>query len=118
MATPPDHKTYIAEAPEPLRPILEQLHTQLAKTLPDAEERIAYNMPGFAIGTSIIAGYAAFSKQCGLYVSHGAIAAHLDDIKAEGLKATKMGVTFSHKKPISDALIEKLALACRKDMGL
>lgn len=60
-----DHDAYIAEAPEALRPLLAQLRAQLARTLPDAEEVIAYKMPGFRIGKSIIAGYAAFSKQCG-----------------------------------------------------
>lgn len=118
MTTPINRDAYIAAAPEPLRPLLVQLRAQLAKTLPDAEEVIAYNMPGFGFGKLIIAGYAAFSKQCGLYVSHGAIADHVDDIAAEGLKATKMGVTFSTSKPISDALVKKLVIAARKDLGL
>ncbi len=113
-----DHDAYIAAAPEPLRPLLVQLRAQLAQTLPDAEEIIAYDMPGFGFGKSIIAGYAAFSKQCGLYLSNGAISAHADDIAAEGLKATKTGVTFSPRKPISDALIAKLALTSRKDLGV
>jgi len=113
-----DHDAYIAAAPEKFKPLLIQLRQQLAKTLPDAEEIIAYDMPGFGFGKSIIAGYAAFSKQCGLYVSNGAIAVHADDIAAAGLKATKTGVTFSPRKPISDELIAKLALASRKDLDL
>ena len=118
MTTIADHDAYIASAPETLRPLLAQLRVQLARTLPDAEEIIAYNMPGFRIGKSIIAGYAAFSKQCGLYVSPGAITAHADDIAKIGLKATKTGVTFSPSKPIPDELVENLALASRKDQGL
>ena len=118
MTTPIDHDAYIAASAEPLRPLLVQVRAQLAKTLPDAEETIAYDMPGFGFGKSIIAGYAAFSKQCGLYVSNGAIAAHARDITAEGLKATKTGVTFSPSKPISNELIAKLALASRKESGL
>ncbi|NNC71631.1 MAG: DUF1801 domain-containing protein [Sphingomonadaceae bacterium] len=113
-----DHDAYIAEAPEPLRPTLVQLRAQLARTLPDADEIIAYKMPGFGIEKSIIAGYAAFSKQCGLYVSPGAITAHADDIAAAGLKATKTGVTFSPSKPIPDELVEKLALASQKELDL
>lgn len=118
MAKVADHDAYIAAAPEPLRPLLVQLRAQLAQALPDAEELIAYDMPGFGFGKSVIAGYAAFSKQCGLYVSNGAIAAHADDIAAIGLKATKTGVTFSPKKPISDDLIVRLAGASRKELGL
>ena len=84
------------------------------RALPDAEEVIAYKMPGFRIGKSIVAGYAAFTKQCGLYLSTSAIEACADDIAAAGLKATKTGVTFSLSKPIPDKLIKKLALASKR----
>jgi uncharacterized protein YdhG (YjbR/CyaY superfamily) len=113
-----DHDAYIAAAPEDLRPLLVRLRDQLARTLPDAEEIVAYNMPGFRIGQSVVAGYGAFSKQCGLYVAPSAIASHGDDIAAAGLKFTKTGVTFSPKMPIPDDLVEKLALSSRKAQNL
>lgn len=109
-----DHDAYIAGAPEALRPLLFRLRAQLARALPDAEEIIAYKMPGFRIGQSLVAGYAAFSKQCGLYLVPSAIAAHAGDIAAAGLKSTKTGITFSPGRPIPDALVEKLVLAARK----
>lgn len=77
-----------------------------------------YDMPGFGFGKSIIASYAAFSKQCGLYVSNGAIVSNVDDIATAGLKATKTGVTFSPRKPIPDELVTKLALASRRELGV
>lgn len=113
-----DHDAYIAAAPEPFRPLLAQLRARLAEALPDAEELVLYDMPGFGFGKSIVAGYAAFSRQCGLYVSAGAIAAHLDEIAAAGLKATRTGVTFSPRRPIPDALVIKLTLASRRDLGV
>ena len=113
-----DHDAYIAAAPEQFRPLLVQLRAQLAKALPDAEELIMYDMPGFGFGKSVIAGYAAFSRQCGLYVSNNAIASHADDIAAAGLKAAKTSVTFSPRNPIPDKLVTKLALASRKDLGV
>ena len=112
-----DHDAYIAEAPEDLRPLLVRLRAQLARALPDAEEVIAYNMPGFSIGQSIVAGYAAFSKQCGLYLAPSAIASHAEDIATAGLKSTKTGVTFSPGKPIPDGLVETLALASRREQS-
>jgi uncharacterized protein YdhG (YjbR/CyaY superfamily) len=115
---PADHDAYIAEAPEDLRPLLVRLRAQLADALPDADEVIAYNMPGFRIGQSIVAGYAAFSKQCGLYLSPSAIAAHAGDIAAAGLKSTKTGVTFSPNRPIPDGLVRTLALASRRAQNL
>jgi uncharacterized protein YdhG (YjbR/CyaY superfamily) len=113
-----DHDAYIAAAPEALRPLLVRLRAQLADALPDAEQVIAYNMPGFRIGQAMIAGYAAFSKQCGLYLAPAAIAAHADEIAAAGLKSTKTGVTFSPGQPIPDALIRTLALASRRAQDL
>ena len=113
-----DHDIYIAAAPEHLRPLLENLRTQLSSTLSDAEEIIAYNMPGFRIGKTIIAGYAAFTNQCGLYVSPGSIKCLAGEISEAGLKATKTGVTFSPGSPIPDNLIKKLAQASRDDHGL
>ncbi|TCR63195.1 uncharacterized protein YdhG (YjbR/CyaY superfamily) [Bosea sp. BK604] len=113
-----DHDAYIAEAPAELRPLLVRLRAQLARALPDAEEVIAYKMPGFRIGQTIIAGYAAFSQQCGLYLAPSAIASHADEIAAAGLKSTKTGITFSPRRPIPDELVGKLALASRKEQSL
>ena len=115
---PADHDAYIAEAPEDLRPLLVRLRALLADALPDAEEVIAYKMPGFRIGQSIVAGYAAFSKQGGLYLAPSAIEAHAGEIAAAGLKASKTGVTFSPKQPLPDELVRKMAQASRRDQNL
>lgn len=113
-----DHDEYIAAAPEQFRPLLAALRARLARTLPDADEVIGYGMPGFKIGQAVVASYAAFSKQCGLYLSPGAIAALADEIAAAGLKATKTGITFPLDNPIPGDLVERLALASRNDLGL
>ena len=115
MTTFADHDAYIAHAPEAMHSLLAQLRATLAEALPDAEEVIAYNMPGFRIGKTIVAGYAAFTKQCGLYVSAVAIASCANELAAAGLKPSKTGVTFTPSKPIPDELITKLALASRRE---
>lgn len=113
-----DHDAYIAAAPEPFRPMLRQLRARLSQALTGAEEVMMYGMPGFQIEGTVVAGYAAFSKQCGLYVDPGAIAAHADEIAFLKLKATKTGVTFSVSKPITPELVEKLAVRSRSEKGL
>jgi uncharacterized protein YdhG (YjbR/CyaY superfamily) len=115
--TTADHDAYIAAAPEHFQPPLKRLRAALGRALPDAEEIVAYNMPGFRISGSVVASYAAFSKQCGLYLLAGAISEHAEEIAAVGLKATKTGITFSPRKPIPDDLVERLARASRKDAG-
>lgn len=117
MTKKDNHDAYIAAAPEQFRAMLGQLRNQLSRALPGSEEVIKYDMPGFQIDETIVAGYAAFSKQCGLYVDPGAIAAHADEIAALKLKATKTGVTFSVSKPIPAELVEKLAVSSRTQKG-
>lgn len=112
------HDAYIAAAREAFRVALANLRKQLAHALPDAEEVMKYDMPGFEIARKTVAAYAAFPKQCGLYVDPGAIAANADAIAVAKLKATKTGVTFSASKPIPDELTRKLALASRRALGL
>jgi uncharacterized protein YdhG (YjbR/CyaY superfamily) len=111
-----DHDAYIAAAPKALQPLLTRVRVRLAQTLPGVEEVIKYDMPGFGSPSLIILGYAAFIKQCGLYVSKGAISAYADGIAAAGLRASKAGDTFSPRKPIPDELIVALALASRKEL--
>ncbi|WP_419908916.1 iron chaperone [Hoeflea sp.] len=117
MAKYADHDAYIAAVPEQFRAALAQLRAELARALPDAEEVIKYDMPGFQIEDTIIAGYAAFSKQCGLYVDPAAIAAHLDEIASLKLKASKTGVTFTMRNPVTDELVRNLAIASRREKG-
>lgn len=106
-----DHDAYIAEASEELRPLLIRLRAQLARALPDSEEVIAYKMPGFRIGQSIIAGYAAFSKQCGLYLSPSAITSHADDIAAAGL-------SLQRPAPLSRRASQSLTSSLRSSLWL
>lgn len=107
------HDAYIAAAPEQFRPMLRRLRAHLSRALPDAEEVIKYDMPGFQLEETLIVGYAAFSRQCGLYVDPGAIVTYADEIASLKLKATKTGVIFSVSKPITDDLVEKLAISSR-----
>lgn len=111
MTTITDHDAYSAAAPEQFRELLQHLREVLRRALPDTEEIVAYSMPGFRLDGTIVAGYAAFTKQCGLYVAHAAIAEHAEAITAAGLRFTKTGVTFTLRRPIPDELIEQLARA-------
>lgn len=114
MTAPADHEAYIAQAPEAFREALTHLRGLLVASLPQAEEIIAYGMPGFRLKGQTVAGYAAFSKSCGLYLLPEAIAAHAVELEAEGLKASKTGVTFTPRKPIPDDLVTRLAATSRR----
>ncbi|KAF4409784.1 iron chaperone [Streptomyces lycii] len=114
MGNIPDHDSYIAAAPEAFRPVLNHLRDLLRGALPDAEEMVAYNMPGFRIRGKVVASYAAFSKQIGLYFLAPAISDHAGEIAETGLTASKTGVTFPPHKPVPDHLVKRLANASIK----
>lgn len=116
MAPTVDHDSYIAASPDAFRPALTHLRGLLRSALRDAEEMTAYNLPGFAIRGTVVASYAAFSKQMGLYLLAPAIAEHTDEIAAAGLKASKTGVTFTPSKPIPDDLVIRLAHSSRSHL--
>ncbi|MFE6236336.1 iron chaperone [Cellulosimicrobium sp. NPDC057862] len=113
MTTPVDHDAYIAAAPGTFRPSLTRLRTILSRVLPEADEIVAYDMPGFSIGGSVVASYAAFSRQCGLYLLPEAVAEHADEIAASGLRSTRTGITFTPSRPIPDDLVERLVRSSR-----
>ncbi|MFI0874006.1 iron chaperone [Streptomyces parvus] len=108
MATP-DHDSYIAAAPEAFRPALNHLRDLLRGALPDAEEMVAYDMPGFRVRGKVVASYAAFSKQIGLYFLASAISDHTEEIAKAGLRASKTGITFPPHKSPPDDLVTRLA---------
>lgn len=116
MAGTTDHDAYIDAASEAFRPVLAHLRRLLSAALPDAQEMTAYNMPGFATDGTLVASYAAFSKQVGLYLLAPAISEHADEIAAAGLKASKTGITFPPHKPIPDELVTRLARASRASL--
>ena len=112
-----DHDAFIAAASEAFRPALERLRRLLREALPDADEVVAYDMPGFAADGRVVASYAAFRKQAGLYVLGPAISDHSSEIAAAGLKASKTGLTFTPGRPVPDDLVIRLAQASRAHAG-
>lgn len=56
VSTVSDHEGYIASAAEALQPLLKQIRAQLSEALPEAQEVMKYNMPGFELRDSIVAG--------------------------------------------------------------
>ena len=111
MATIADHDSYIAAAPEAFQPVLNHVRDLLREALSDAEEMVAYNTPGFRIRGTAVASYAAFSRQIGMYFLAPALSDHAEEIAEAGLRASKTGITFPPRKPVSDDLVTRLAQA-------
>lgn len=113
------HDAYLAAVPDRFRPVLIDLRARLTLLLPEAEEVISYAMPGFRIGKSVVAGYAAFVHHCGYYPHSGGIVAQFEtELRALGLRYSKSGVNFTAEHPIPQDMLERLVRARKVEAGI
>lgn len=100
---------YIAEKPEDVRPLLNQVRDTIRTVLPEAQERISWSMPTYWKQHNII-HFAAFKNHIGLYPGDEAIK-HFADRLTE-YKTTKGTVQLPYNKPLPLALIAEIAKWC------
>ena len=105
---------YIAAIPDlDKRASLQALRAQLRALLPDHVECLSYAMPGFrqpGAKGKMVAGYAAFARNCGFYPHSGQI---IPQFAAEltGWKTTSGAVQFTPSHPLPPDLIARLVAA-------
>jgi uncharacterized protein YdhG (YjbR/CyaY superfamily) len=111
---------YIAAIPDPeKRAVLQDLRACLQALLPDHLECISYAMPGFRQPGSkgrMVAGYAAFSRNCGYYPHSGNI---IPQFKADltAWKTTDGAIQFTPAHPLPQDLIARLVAARQSELA-
>ena len=111
---------YLAALADPVqRATLTALRATLRRLLPDHVEVISYSMPGFrqpGPKGHMVAGYAAFARNCGYYPHSGAI---IPQFAAElaAFKTTNGAVQFTADHPLPDALIARLVFARQAEIA-
>ncbi len=93
---------YIADQPEEVRPLLQQIRETIRAAAPEASEKISWNMPTFWQGENLI-HFAAFKKHIGLYP--GGEAAGEFSERLTDYKTSKGAIQLPLGKPIDFALI-------------
>lgn len=63
---PKDIDEYIAAFPPEVQSILEKIRLTIREAIPDAEEKISYQIPAFTLNGDLIY-FAAFKKHIGIY---------------------------------------------------
>lgn len=101
--------SYIAIQPEDVQQLLNDIRGTLKAVLPDAQERISWNMPTYWNKHNII-HFAAFKKHIGLYP--GEIAMEYFADKLTEYKTSKGAVQFPYGKPLPLELISEIAKWC------
>lgn len=103
--------TYIAEKPESVQMLLNQVRDAIRAVLPDAQERISWSMPTYWHQHNII-HFAAFKNHIGLYPGVKAIEYFAD--RLTDYKTSKGAVQLPYSKPLPLPLIKEIAKWCNE----
>jgi len=96
---------YIATFPEEVQKILEELRETIKAAAPDAEEKISYQMPTFALKGNLV-HFAAWKNHIGFYPASSGTQAFKHELSIyEGAKGS---VKFPIDKPLPLELISKI----------
>jgi uncharacterized protein YdhG (YjbR/CyaY superfamily) len=96
---------YIATFPEEIQKILEVLRATIKAAAPDAEEKISYQMPTFALKGNLV-HFAAWKNHIGFYPTSSGTQAFRHELSIyEGAKGS---VKFPIDKPLPLELISKI----------
>lgn len=96
---------YIATFPEGIRAILEELRETIRAAAPEAEERISYQMPAFALN-GILVYFAACKSHIGFYPTASGVAAFEQELSA--YECSKGSVHFPIGQPLPTELIRRI----------
>ncbi|MFL7868404.1 MAG: iron chaperone [Anaerolineales bacterium] len=96
---------YIATFPAEIQKILGELRETIKAAAPEAEEKISYQMPTFALKGNLV-HFAAYKNHIGFYPTPSGIEAFKDELSVyEGAKGS---IRFPIEKPLPLELINKI----------
>jgi uncharacterized protein YdhG (YjbR/CyaY superfamily) len=96
---------YIADFPEDVQVILEDMRQTISAAAPDAEEAISYQIPTFKLNGNLV-HFAGYKKHIGFYPAPSGIEAFAEELAAyEGAKGS---VKFPLDKPIPYDLVQRI----------
>jgi uncharacterized protein YdhG (YjbR/CyaY superfamily) len=96
---------YIAQFPEEVQKLLQNVRVVIKETAPEAVERISYAMPGFYLNGMLV-WFAGHNTYIGFYPTGEGIEAFKDELTP--YKFSKGAVQFPLDKPIPYDLIRKI----------
>lgn len=105
QTTPKDIDEYIARFPEDIQETLEKIRMTIREAAPEADERISYQMPTFALEGNLV-HFAAYKNHIGFYPTPSGIEEFEDELSR--YVGGKGSVKFPLDKPIPYDLITKI----------
>jgi uncharacterized protein YdhG (YjbR/CyaY superfamily) len=83
------------------------MRRRILAIVPDAEQKISYQMPAFAVGGKVVAGFAAFKNHLAFLPHSGRVLSQLDR-ELDGFVRTLSSLHFALDEPLSNELIAAL----------
>ncbi len=100
---------YLSEVPAEQRALLQQIRSIVKKLVPEAEEKISYNMPMFYLNGMFVA-YAAFKNHCSFFPCSKATLRNFSK-ELSSYKTSAGTVQFTIDHPIPPSLFKKIIAA-------
>lgn len=104
-STPNTIDDYIANFPEDVQAILQELRATIREAAPDAAEAISYQMPTFKLKGNLV-HFAAYKNHIGFYPVPTGLAAFEEELSV--YKSGKGSVQFPIDKPMPLDLIRRI----------
>ncbi len=110
MEKPKSVEAYFKGLTDESRAALQKLRGTIAAAVPDAEQAIAWSMPGFRLDGKALVGYAAFEDHYSFFpMSKQAIEAHRDEL---GAHVTGKGtISFDYGERLPVGLVKEVVKA-------
>jgi uncharacterized protein YdhG (YjbR/CyaY superfamily) len=105
---PKNVPAYIAGFPRPVQTVLKRVRSIIRKAVPDAEEVISYQIPGYKLHGKPVVYFAAFKEHYSLYPSNARLVAALKKPLA-GYEMSKGTIRFPLADGVPEKLIERIA---------
>lgn len=96
---------YIAAFPVEIQEKLQTVRKVIQESAPDAQEKISYQMPTFALQGNLV-HFAAYSNHIGFYPTPSGIESFQEELA--GYKSAKGSVQFPMDKPLPYELISRI----------
>ena len=115
MSTLTSVDDYIASCPDDVREILSRIRAKVRSVLPDAEERISYQMPTITLDGRALVHFAAWKHHIGLYPLPEAD--HELQAELAPYETGKGTARFPLNRPVPYDLIEQLVTRLADQRG-
>lgn len=100
----------LAALPDDQRMVLQAVRETIAAAVPEAVERIAYDMPSFYYRGKYLVSYAGWKKHCAIYPGT-VLSAVLQPGEIAGLDVDKGTIRFTPERPLPAGFAARLVQA-------